>query len=44
MKTGIAIGTGALLGVIGMLAINSHPKTRAIVAGGFPALLAAFKS
>lgn len=44
MKTLIAIGTGVVVTGLGMMAINSFPKSRAIVAGGFPALFAMLKS
>lgn len=44
MKTAIAIGTGIITTGLAVMAINSHPKSRAVLAGGFPALLAMFKS
>ncbi len=39
----MAIGAGVLATAGATMLINSHPTTRAILAGGFPALLNAIK-
>ena len=44
MKTVFAILGGVAATAGAVMLINSHPTSRAILAGGFPALLARFKA